>query len=212
LTYFFICTLIFHRVNYRGAREHEPAPDERGISSLRRIIRAIDLHSRHLADRFSVTGPQLIALQGLSRLGRVPVGVLARDVCVSHPTMTGILDRLEKRGLVRRSSDTRDRRRVTAEVTARGIELLSPAPSPLQDRFRSAFTRLEDWEQTQMLVTLQRIAAMMDAEELDAAPMLTIGPAVGTAAPRRPAPPKPASDEVADARLEPVCAEDASRS
>lgn len=149
--------------------------DDRVIAALRRIVRAIDLHSRNLVDRFSVTGPQLIALQELARLGQAPVGVLARKVRVSHPTMTGILDRLEKRGLVRRTRDTRDRRRVTAGVTVQGLELLRAAPSPLQDRFRSKFAELEEWEQTLMLATLQRIAAMMDAGELEAVPVLTTG-------------------------------------
>lgn len=157
--------------------------DDRVIAALRRIVRAIDLHSRHLVEHFSVTGPQLVALQELARLGQVPVGVLARSVHVSHPTMTGILDRLEKRGLVRRTRDTQDRRRMTATPTAKGLELLESAPSPLQDRFRSEFSKLEEWEQTQMLASLQRIAAMMDAEQLDAAPVLTTGAAVGTPTP-----------------------------
>ena len=145
------------------------------MAALRRIIRAIDLHSRHLVDRFSVTGPQLIALKELARLGQVPVGVLAARVHVSHPTMTGILDRLERRGLVRRTRDTEDRRRMTAAPTAAGLKLLESAPSPLQDHFRYEFSKLEEWEQTHMLATLQRIAAMMDVEELEAAPVLTTG-------------------------------------
>lgn len=158
------------------------SPDDRVIAALRRIVRAIDLHSRHLVEHFGVTGPQLVALQQLARLGEVPVGLLARSVHVSHPTMTGILDRLERHGFVRRTRDTRDRRRVTAQATAEGLQLLDAAPSPLQDRFREEFARLEEWEQTHMLATLQRIAAMMDAEELDAAPVLTTGavtPAAG---------------------------------
>jgi DNA-binding MarR family transcriptional regulator len=161
-------------------------PDDRVIAAIRRIIRAIDLHSRHLVDRFSVTGPQLIALQELARLGRLPVGALAQNVHVSHPTMTGILDRLERRGLVRRTRDTQDRRRITAAVTAEGLALLEAAPSPLQDRFRSEFAKLEEWEQTQMLATLQRIAAMMDAEKLEAAPVLTTEAAVAVPAPLQP--------------------------
>ena len=158
--------------------------DNRVIAALRRIVRAIDLHSHHLVERFGVTGPQLIALQELARLGRVPVGVLAGNVHVSHPTMTGILDRLEKRGLVERTRDTDDRRRTTATATFEGLKLVESAPSPLQDRFRAKFSKLEEWEQTHMLATLQRIATMMDAEELDAAPVLTTGAAVGT--PRSP--------------------------
>ena len=79
---------------------------------------------------------------------------------------------------------------MTATPTAKGLRLLESAPSPLQDRFRSEFSKLEEWEQTQMLASLQRIAAMMDAEQLDAAPVLTTGAAVGTPAP--PAPNSPA--------------------
>lgn len=160
--------------------------DDRVIAALRRIVRAIDLHSHHLVDRFGVTGPQLISLQELARLDPVPVGVLARHVRVSHSTMTGILDRLEKHGLVRRTRDMEDRRRTTVTPTAEGLELLESAPSPLQDRFRSEFSKLEEWEQNHMLATLQRIAALMDAEGLDAAPVLTTGTAVGTAEPAEP--------------------------
>ena len=45
----------------------------------------------------------------------------------------------------------------------------------LQDRFQRELARLEEWERTQMLSTLQRLAGMMDAEALDAAPMLETG-------------------------------------
>jgi len=162
------------------------SPDDRVIAALRRIVRAIDLHSHHLLERFSVTGPQLVALQELARLGPAPVGVLARTAHVSHPTMTGILDRLEKRGLVRRTRDTEDRRRKTVTVTEEGLRLLEAAPSPLQDRFRAEFSRLEEWEQTHMLATLQHIAAMMDAEQLEASPVLTTGTTVSA-----PMPPEP---------------------
>jgi DNA-binding MarR family transcriptional regulator len=158
-------------------------PDDRVIAALRRIVRAIDLHSHHLVERFSVTGPQLVALQELARLGQVPVGVLARNVHVSHPTMTGILDRLEKRGLVQRTRDNEDRRRMTVTATREGLALLDAAPSPLQDHFRAEFSKLEEWEQTHMLATLQRIAAMMDAEELEASPVLTTGAAVTATTP-----------------------------
>jgi DNA-binding MarR family transcriptional regulator len=154
-------------------------PDDQVIAALRRIVRAIDLHSHHLVERLDVTGPQLIALQEVARLGQVAAGVLARNVHVSQPTMTGILDRLERRGLVRRAKDTEDRRRTTVTVTEAGRGLLEAAPSPLQDRFRSQFARLEQWEQTQMLAILQRIASMMDAEGIEAAPVLTTDAAVG---------------------------------
>ncbi|MFQ5495437.1 MAG: MarR family winged helix-turn-helix transcriptional regulator, partial [Phycisphaerae bacterium] len=147
------------------------------VAAIRRIMRAVDLHSRHLADQHGLTGPQLAILKAASRLGEASsTGALARAVHVSGPTVTGILDRLAKRGLVERARNGQDRRSVTITITPRGEEVMAAAPSLLQDRFRTELARVEDWEQTMILAMLQRIAAMMDAESLDASPMLVPGP------------------------------------
>ena len=155
--------------------------EDQVIAAIRRIVRAIDLHSRHLLESHGVTGPQLATLQEAARIGESPVSALARNVHVSHSTMTGILDRLEKRGLVTRTRDKNDRRRVTVSVTDRGQAVLDDAPSPLQDRFHSEIAKLEEWEQTLMLSTLQRIATMMQAEGIEASPLLTTEATVSTA-------------------------------
>jgi DNA-binding MarR family transcriptional regulator len=140
-------------------------------------MRAVDLHSRHLAEAHGLTGPQLAILQAASRLGAASsTGALARAVHLSGPTVTGILDRLARRGLVERARNGQDRRSVTVTMTPLGEELLAEAPSLLQDRFRAELARVEDWEQTMILAMLQRIAAMMDAESLDASPVLVPGP------------------------------------
>jgi DNA-binding MarR family transcriptional regulator len=157
--------------------------EQQVIAALRRIVRAIDLHSRHLMEEVGLTGPQLLALQAAARLGRVPVGSLARDIHVSHPTMSGIVDRLERRGLMVRVRDEADRRRIGVTVTDQGHIVLARAPSPLQERFRAELAKLEEWERTLMLSSLQRIAAMMDAERLPASPVLTTGTAVAPAGP-----------------------------
>ena len=65
-------------------------------------------------------------------------------------------------------------------MTDEGLTILQTAPSLLQDRFRRELLKLQEWEQTQMLATLQRIASMMDAEEIDAAPVLAAGAATAT--------------------------------
>src|SRR5688572_8358070 len=110
--------------------------DEAIVTALRRIIRAIDLHSRDLLQNFGLTAPQLMTLQELARLAPVPVGILSKAVHVSQATMTGILDRLEQQGFVQRTRDGVDRRSVTITITAEGMNLLKKAPSLLQDHFR----------------------------------------------------------------------------
>lgn len=150
------------------------------VAAIRRIMRAVDLHSRHLAEEHGLTGPQLATLQAAARLGEASTGTLARAVHLSGPTVTGILDRLAKRGLVGRTRSGQDRRSVTITLTRSGQEVLAVAPSLLQDRFRHELAKVEDWEQTMILAMLQRIAAMMDAESLDASPVLVPGPVDAT--------------------------------
>ncbi len=150
--------------------------EDQVISALRRITRATDLHSRVLLQKHGLTSPQLSVLQAGSKLLQpVSVGAIAREIHLSQGTVTGILGRLEKRGFIYRSRDDRDRRSVVVELTPSGAELVNEAPSLLQDRFHRELARLEEWEQTMILATLQRIASMMDAGEIEAAPVLVPG-------------------------------------
>jgi DNA-binding MarR family transcriptional regulator len=139
-----------------------PGIENEFIIALRRITRAIDLHSRGLLHEYGMTLPQLAALRATEELQPVSMSVLARQIHVSQATLTGILDRLERRQFVQRFRSGTDRRSVVVELTPQGYELLKSAPSLLQDRFRRELLRLQPWEQTQMLSTLQRIASMMD--------------------------------------------------
>jgi DNA-binding MarR family transcriptional regulator len=154
---------------------HTPRLDEAIVIALRRIIRAIDLHSRDLLQNFGLTAPQLMTLKELARLGPVPVGVLSNSVHVSQATMTGILDRLEQRTLVQRTRDGVDRRSVTITITGEGTKLLKRAPSMLQDHFHEKLAELKPAEQSTMLQALERIAEMMGATDLAAAPILITG-------------------------------------
>jgi DNA-binding MarR family transcriptional regulator len=149
--------------------------DDQVVAALRRIARAIDLHSRDLLQQCGLTAPQLLAMRALVRSGPSAVGMLAEAVSVSQATMTGILDRLEARGFVVRTRGHDDRRNTVVELTASGKGFLTTAPSTLQDRFRDELSRLATWEQTAILSTLQRIAAMMGADRLTAAPILVSG-------------------------------------
>jgi DNA-binding MarR family transcriptional regulator len=146
------------------------------IAALRRIIRAIDLHSRTLVNRFGLTGPQLVILKELLDQYPVSVGELAHAVNLSQATVTGILDRLERKGMIQRQRSDVDRRKVMVTPNSSAEAVLSGAPPLLQEHFIEAFERLPDWEQTQILSSLQRIVALMEAGHVAAGPILTTGP------------------------------------
>ena len=68
-----------------------------------------------------------------------------------------------------------DKRRVTVVLTEQGAAILENAPSILQQRFERGFEKLEGWEQSFLVAGLERTVALLDAEELDAAPVLDVG-------------------------------------
>jgi DNA-binding MarR family transcriptional regulator len=148
------------------------------LISLRRIIRATDLHSRRLGKQTGLTTPQLVIIQAIRNLEDPTVSDIAKAVSLSLATVTTILNRLESNDLVHRQRSEVDRRRVIVTLTEAGRELGNKAPKPLQDSFVHRFNKLETWEQFQIVTALERIASMMDAEQLDAAPMLASGDSV----------------------------------
>lgn len=148
---------------------------EEVLVALRRVIRATDLHSKHLAKTTGLTAPQILLLQTIRDKGAVTIGELASEMSLSQATVTTILDRLEKRELLFRERSKEDKRKVHAHLTDEGLETLKTAPLPLQDQFARQFDDLQEWEKTMIISALQRVAQMMDAQHIDASPVLDVG-------------------------------------
>ena len=149
--------------------------EEQVLINLRRIIRATDLYSRRLSKEVGLTAPQLLILQSIRALGAVSISKLSNEVSLSQGTVTTIIDRLENRGLVTRHRSTQDKRVVHATLTQDGEAMVKEAPTPLQDTFSKQFEALENWEKSMIVSALQRVASMMNAEDIDASPMLHVG-------------------------------------
>lgn len=148
---------------------------EEVLVALRRVIRATDLHSKYLAKTTGLTTPQILLLQTIRDKGEVTIGEIANGMSLSQATVTSILDRLEKRGMVYRERSTKDKRKVHAYLTDQATETLKEAPIPLQEHFTEQFGDLQEWEQTMIISSLQRVAQMMDVQHIDASPVLDVG-------------------------------------
>ena len=81
--------------------------EDQVLTSLRRIIRATHLHSRKLEKQTGLTTPQLVIIQTVSALYDPTVSAIAHAASLSLATVTTILNRLERNGLVMRSPRTR---------------------------------------------------------------------------------------------------------
>ncbi|WP_413691818.1 MarR family winged helix-turn-helix transcriptional regulator [Psychromonas sp. KJ10-2] len=148
---------------------------EQLLISLRRVIRAISIHSRQLNKESGLTGPQLLVMQKIDQLDAPLAKQIAQEITLSAATVTTILDRLEKRSFIIRTRSKTDKRKVHLSLSEAGKEVLSSSPKPLQEHFIKRYKNLDEWEQSQLLSAVERIASMMDATELDAAPVLLVG-------------------------------------
>ncbi len=142
------------------------------LVSLRQIIRKIDLYSKKLERESGLTGPQLLVMQHIVTQDEMTSGVIAREISLSQATVTSILDRLERKELLKRERCHSDKRKVILSLTKKGSKSLENAPTLMQESFINAFNQLETWEQSLILSSLQRLSYMMNATDLDAAPLL----------------------------------------
>lgn len=144
------------------------------LTSLRKIIRAIDLHSKKLVSKFGLTGPQMIVLKVICQSGEQLINSkeLAENVSLSQATITSILDRLVERGYILREKLDVDKRKTYIRPTDKAHNVIKQNPTLLQEDFINQFDELKDWEQYLMIASLERIADMMNAKSIDASPVL----------------------------------------
>jgi DNA-binding MarR family transcriptional regulator len=142
------------------------------LVALRRILRATDQHAKSLSRATGLTTPQWIVLQIVSEAGETTPKVIAERARISQATVSALIDRLEARGLVERARGQTDRRQIWISLTPSGRATLLSAPDALQSLFADKFGRLEDWEQAMILAALERVAALLNAEKIDASPLL----------------------------------------
>jgi len=140
---------------------------EQVLVALRKIVRSIELRSRQLVRRHGLTGPQMLILKTLLQSGESTIGRLADRMSLSQATVTDILNRLESRGLITRSRSEADRRCVYIRLTRQAKDLLLTSDEMAEDMFASRFAALKEWEQLQLIASLNRISELMDVRSVE---------------------------------------------
>lgn len=149
---------------------HSSDQYEQLLSAIRRIVRSVDLKSRQLVRSHGMTGPQMLLIKELMAMGETTVSRLAERVNLSQATVTDILNRLENRGLIARTRSDQDRRCVFIRITDTASEYFNSTPQIFADDFAANFEGLQEWEQLQLVSSLNRVASMMNGganEKLD---------------------------------------------
>jgi DNA-binding MarR family transcriptional regulator len=146
--------------------------EKRLLTAIRRIVHAVDIHSKQVEKTVGLTVPQLVVLSAIRALGEVTSTRVSAAVSLSQATVTMILDKLEAKGLVTRYRSALDRRIVHSRLTESGVAVLDAAPPFLHERFAARFANLDASRRAGILQALEEVADMMGAPSERLAPTL----------------------------------------
>lgn len=145
------------------------------LVSIRKIVRSLNLESKSIQKEFGLSITQLLTLGHLINSQRyTSTQKKIMDVLsLNSSTVTGIINRLEKKGYVARVYDLSDRRSKSITLTASGLKLMDETPNILHDRLSQKLASLSVHEQTMIKHSLEIIVSAMQIKEVDASPLLT---------------------------------------
>ena len=141
------------------------------VGSIRKLVRAVYLDSQKMSRQFGLTGPQSIVMRLLLNNGSMSSADLSRMMYVTPSNMTGIIDRLEKKDLVKRVRKQGDRRVTLIVLTDTGKLLSERLPDPIENKFINQLADLKN-EQVQILaMAMRQILNLIDLDGVEATPL-----------------------------------------
>jgi DNA-binding MarR family transcriptional regulator len=114
--------------------------------------------TKEVAARYGLTGPQLTVVKMLEALGDLSLSRLSEKIRAQNSTVTGIVDRMEREGLVTRARSAVDRRVVHIRLTAKGARLAREVPVEPMEIVRQVLLGLTDAEAQELLRILTKLA------------------------------------------------------
>jgi DNA-binding MarR family transcriptional regulator len=136
------------------------------MQSLRRIIKSLQDYSQTVYSHFGITGPQLWVLKTLYQNGSLSLGELSKGMYLNPSTITGVIDRLEKKGFVLRGRNEIDRRVVKVQLTPKGTELVKRAPNPIQGKMVYGLRKLKKDELFSIYRSVDKLVEIMEAHDV----------------------------------------------
>jgi DNA-binding MarR family transcriptional regulator len=138
------------------------------MQSLRRIFRAIQAYSEDVLKEYGITGPQLWALRTIYLQGQLSMGELSRRMYLQMSTVSGVVDRLERRGYVERVREAPDRRVVKISLTAAGKRLVQRGPEAAQGKLLHGLESLSQEDVLRIRNAFDRVVRFMEIQDIKA--------------------------------------------
>jgi DNA-binding MarR family transcriptional regulator len=153
---------------HRTLRSGKQADTTEIVQGLRRIVKALHTYSQDVRQAYGLTGPQLWALKTIKTRGDLSMGRLASSLAVHQSSASILANRLERRGLIRRTQVAHDRRFVHLTLTKRGAVLAADAPEAAQGRLLHALEAMSPREVRSIRRAVERLVRAMEASDVSA--------------------------------------------
>ena len=136
------------------------------INNLRRVFQVVNEQSKKVEHETGLTGPQLWAIKIIAQEAPIMVSEIARRMYLHPATVVGILDRLEKQGLVVRIRSSEDRRVVKVELTGQGQALVKKSPEVAQGFLVAGLERLGSAKLNNIARALDQMVGILGAQNI----------------------------------------------
>ena len=130
------------------------------VGSIRRLVRAEYLDAQKMSKQYGLTGPQSLVLRLLIKKGALSSADLSRQMYVTPSNITGIIDRLGKKGLVERIRKQGDRRVALITLTQSGQKLGQTIPDPIEKKLINQLADLEPERLRILAMTMNQILTL----------------------------------------------------
>ncbi len=144
------------------------------LIKIRRIVRSVDIESKKIQKEYGVSIPQVLCLSFLQESPNYQStqGEIKKFLNLNSSTVSGIINRLEKKGLLARLPKTKDKRVVNIALTSAGDKLLGVIPSLLHDQLSEKLLKLEEEELKKVVESLDTLVSMLEIEQVEASPVI----------------------------------------
>ena len=145
------------------------------LIKIRKIVRSVDIESKKIQKEYGVSIPQVLCLSFLNESPNYQAtqGEIRKFLNLNSSTVSGIINRLEKKGLLARLPKSGDKRVVNIALTSSGDKLLSTMPALLHEQLSERLQKLDDSEVKKVEESLETLVRLLEIEEIEASPMLT---------------------------------------
>ena len=137
------------------------------VDAIRKFVRAVSLDAFKMSRQYGLTGPQSAVLRTLFKEGPISSASLSRRLYVTPSNITGIIDRLVKKGFVERNQKKGDRRVALIELTESGTMLSSELPDPIEKKLIKELANLEPEHIRILALSINQILNLINAKGVD---------------------------------------------